>query len=119
MPELKKAFCNCFSSLGHDEQHSHNFDLMVNRADLYRIHVKPISPASPSGHGVFQTRGQGRGVGASRGRGQLICYNCGDAGHYARDYPNPTQKYCMYCRKFDHVIEDCPVLIENMQEKKT
>ena len=34
-----------------------------------------------------------------------------------RDFPNPAQQSCRYCRKFDHVIEDFPTLIAKMQEK--
>lgn len=68
-------------------------------------------------HGRFQGQGRGRGAGPGRGRGQVICYNCGEAVHFVRDYTNPTHASCQYCQQFDHVIEECLVLMENMQKK--
>ena len=35
-----------------------------------------------------------------------------------RDYTNPTTT-CKYCKSFDHVIEECPILEVKMQEKRT
>ena len=51
-----------------------------------------------------------------RGRGQVICYNCNQAVHVARDCQNPTTT-CRYCRVVDHVIEQCPQLIAKIQER--
>ena len=56
-------------------------------------------------------------MGPRWGRGQLIYYNCGGPGHYARDYTNLTRISCPYCEQFDHEMVDCPTLIAQMHEK--
>ena len=56
-------------------------------------------------------------MGPRRGRGQLICYNYGGPGYYARDCTNPTRISCWYCTQFDHEVEDCPSLIVRMRKK--
>ena len=43
-------------------------------------------------------------------RGQVLCYNFWNQGHFSRDYQIPT-KTCTYCKTFDHTIEQCPQLI--------
>jgi len=69
---------------------------------------------SPMVHRGFQGRGHGRGGGIGQGRDPIICYNCGKVGNYAQDCQNFTHPSCQYCRKFDHVIEDCLVLMAKM-----
>jgi len=56
-------------------------------------------------------------MGPGRGRRQLIYYNCGGLGHYAREYTNPTRPSCLYCTQFDHETEDCPTLIARLRDK--
>ncbi len=51
-----------------------------------------------------------------RGRGQIICQNCNQLGHYARDFQNPTMT-CQYYKVVDDVIEKCPQLIAKIQER--
>ena len=55
---------------------------------------------------------------AGRGRGQVMCYNCNQARHLARDCRNPTTT-CRYCRAIDHVIEQCLQLIAKIQERNS
>jgi hypothetical protein len=52
-----------------------------------------------------------------QGRGQIICYNYMQPRHLARDYHNPFTT-CSYCSLFEHVIEDCPVLLAKLQERR-
>lgn len=68
-----------------------------------------------AGRGGF--RGRERGAGFGRGRGKINFYSCGQQGHYARDYTNPTT-ICKYCKSYDHVIEQCPILQNKWQEKR-
>ena len=55
---------------------------------------------------------------ARRGRGQVVCYNCNQARHLARDCRSPTTT-CRYFQAVDHVIEQCPQLIAKIQERNS
>jgi hypothetical protein len=55
-------------------------------------------------------RGRGRENFGRGGRGLIICYNCNQPGHLARDFLNICTT-CTYCRALDYAIEDCPQIV--------
>jgi hypothetical protein len=63
-------------------------------------------------------RGGGRERGGfGRGRGLMVCHNCQQPGHYARECSLPPAT-CMYCRASDHDTEEFPTLLGKIQEKR-
>jgi hypothetical protein len=52
-----------------------------------------------------------------RGRGHIICYNYAQPGHLEMDCQNPCTT-CSYCNSFEHVIEDCPMLLGKLHERR-
>jgi len=56
-------------------------------------------------------------MGLRRGRGQLLCYNCGGPGHYVCDCKYLMRPSCLYCTQFDHDMEDYPTVIVRLCDK--
>lgn len=93
---------------------------MMDRTPAYRVQAKtqPLDQNAGMARTGFQGHGRGRGRGGpSRGRGQLIFYNCGGPKHYAHDCINPTHPSCKYCVLFDHEKKDCPTIIARIHDK--
>lgn len=105
----QQLFCNFSRSVGHDERTYRSYKIMMDQTPAYRVQTKmrALDPNAGMTCVGFEGCGQGRGImGPGRGRGQLICYNCGGPRHYARDCTNPTRTSCLYCTQFDHEAED-------------
>jgi hypothetical protein len=61
--------------------------------------------------------GGGERGGFGRGRGPVVCHNCQQLRHYARECPLPPTT-CMYNRKSNHDTEECLTLLVKIQEKR-
>jgi hypothetical protein len=124
----KNLFCNFCKSVGHEEKDCHVFDLLRERtSDMYRIQEENTDADgggaqynnqrgfNQGNKGNFG-RGRGRGNFGRGGRGPIICYNCNQPGHLARDFQNLCTM-CTYCRALDHSTEDCPQLVAKWQAR--
>lgn len=69
---------------------------MMDRTPSYRMQAEnqPQEEGVGGVHRGFQDQGRGRGGGASRGHGQVICYNSSEVRHFACDYQNPMHLSC-------------------------
>jgi hypothetical protein len=118
-------YCTFCKSIGHDDRDCRAYDLMHERSrDIYKIQDEVQQEGNTTqynspGRGNFSPRsgfkGRGRAGGMGQGQGQIICYNCAQPRHLTRDCQNPCTT-CNYCSLFDHVIEDCTVLLPKLQE---
>jgi hypothetical protein len=87
------------------------FDLMRERTS-YRIQEENVATKEGGSHYNNQRgfnlgnrvkfgRGKGKGNFGRRGRGPIICYNCNQLGHLARDCMNLCTT-CTYYRALNH-----------------
>jgi hypothetical protein len=116
-----------YNSVGHDDRDCRAYDLMHERSrDIYKIQGEVQQEGNTTQYnsprrGNFKPRGgfkgRGRGGGMGRGRGQIICYNCAQPGHLAKDFQNPCTT-CSYCNSFEHVIKECLALLAKLQERR-
>lgn len=87
---------------------------MEHSANTYRMKAEEHGHEENghhSGRRGYQQRD--RDGGSGRQHGNIIFYNSGQPTHFARDYHNPTMT-CKYCKSFNHVIEECLILMERM-----
>lgn len=120
-------YCTFCKSVGHDDRDYRAYDLMHERSrDIYKIQGEVKQEENTMqynfpGRGNFNPhdgfRGWGQGGGMGRGRGRIICYNYTQLGHLTMECQNPCMN-CRYCISFEHVIEDCPVLLAKLQERR-
>jgi hypothetical protein len=74
--------------------------------------AQPQYNASQGDRAGYRGRGQARG-GFGRGRGLVVCHNCQQLGHYAREFLLPPVT-CMYFHASDHDREEFPTLLGNI-----
>jgi hypothetical protein len=120
-------YCMFCKSVGHDDQDCRAYDLMHERSrDIYKIQGEVQQEGNTTqynspGRGNFNPRGgfrgRGRGGGMGRGRRTDHLLQLHKLGHLARDCQNPCTT-CSYCSSFKHVIEDCPMLLAKLQERR-
>jgi hypothetical protein len=119
-------YCTFYKSVGHNDRDCRAYDLIHERLRyIYNIQGEVQQEGNTLqynslGRGNFNSRGGyrgGGGGGMGRGRGKIIYYNCVQPGHLARDCQNPCTT-CSYCNSFEHVIEEFPVLLAKLQERR-
>lgn len=118
----QQLFYDFCKFVGHDERYCHSSELIMERTPMYHMQVETRLPGQgvEGARGDYQGRGWGRrGGGPGRGREEVIFYNCGTLGHYTQEFQNQTWSSSQYCNQFEHTIEECPILIAKMQERKT
>ena len=69
-------------------------------------HNQCLRQQYPQQRGGVNFIGRGQGGGFGRGRGQIICYNCGKPRNFLRDYVSFTNT-CSYSKSFEHTVERC------------
>jgi hypothetical protein len=110
----------------YDEKDCKAYDLLHERSrDTYKIQGEMQQEGNTTqfnspGRGNLKPcggfRGKRRG-GMGRGQGEIIFYNYDQPGHLARDCQKPCTT-CSYRNSFEHVIEDCSVLLAKLQERQ-
>jgi len=116
----QQLFYNICRSIRHDECTRRSYELMMDRTPTYIVHAEtwPLEQNAGISQIGFQGWRWGRGGGGPRrGRRQLICYNSGGLGHYARDSTHPMNPSSLYCNSLDHETKDCPTLIARIRDK--
>jgi hypothetical protein len=119
-------YCTFCKSVGHDDRDCRAYDLMHERSrDIYKIQGEVQQEGTLRSIILQEEETSTLMVDSEEEEEEEVWVEDEDRsfvitvqpGHLARDCQNPCTT-CSYCNSFEHVIEDCPVLLAKLQERR-